>query len=216
MDADGSNQKRLSNSPAIYGNPAWSPDGRHIVFVSNLSGHREIYVMNSDGSGRTRLTISVGSESSDPTWSPDGTQIAYSVSPSRRNESQIYVMNADGSKQTQLTDNPGWCLYPSWSPDGRRIVFSYAIKSSPGKMDIFMMNADGSGKTKLTDTSNTSSQETCQVPNWSPDSANISFICSSISSPWGTIRIMNIAGSGQLNVDTKINADQNVGAAWQP
>jgi len=216
MDADGSNQKRLSNSPAIYKNPAWSPDGKHIVFVSNFSKHREIYIMNSDGSGQTRLTVSVGSESFDPTWSPDGTQIVYSVSPSGHDESQIYVMNSDGSKQTQLTNNPGWGYNPSWSPDGKQIAFTHANISSAGQNDIFVMNTDGSGQTKLTGTSKTSSQESCQVPNWSPDSANISFICSPINSPSGTIHIMNVAGSGQLNVDTKINADQNLGAVWQP
>ena len=216
MNADGSDQTRLSNSPAIYKNPAWSPDGKHIVFVSNLNRHREIYTMNSDGSGQTRLTVSVGSESFDPSWSPDGTQIVYSTSSSARNESQIYVMNSDGSKQTQLTNNPGWSYNPSWSPDGTRIAYTYANISSAGQNDIFVMNADGSGQTKLTGTSKTSSQESCQVPNWSPDSANISFICSSINNPSGTIHIMNITGSGQLNVDTKINADQNLGAVWQP
>ena len=58
--------------------PAFSPDGTKIAFVSleNGAANPEIYVMDADGSGRTRLTTSAGNDF-DPAWSPDGTKIAF-------------------------------------------------------------------------------------------------------------------------------------------
>jgi len=221
MDADGSNQTRLSSCLASCWSPVWSPDGKHIVYNSNLSGHWEIYVMNSDGSGQTRLIFSVGNGSFGPSWSPDGTQIAYAASTYGGNELQIFVMNADGSNRIQLTNNPGWNYSPSWSPDGRRIAYFYANKkwTEVDIWDIFVMNADGSGQTRLTHASKTNigiSGIGCELPNWSPDGTYISFICGSGYTFWGTIHIMNVADSGQLNIDTKILASKNYGARWQP
>ena len=67
MDADGSNQKRLSNSPAIYGNPAWSPDGRHIVFQRTVGRHPQIWTMLADGTHQQQLTRA--GDNSMPNWS---------------------------------------------------------------------------------------------------------------------------------------------------
>ncbi len=56
MDADGSNQTRLTDHPAADWSPSWSPDGKRIAFSSDRAGHHEIYVMNADGTGVLRLT----------------------------------------------------------------------------------------------------------------------------------------------------------------
>jgi TolB protein len=60
MNADGSGQRNLTRSVtypfASDGAPAWSPDGRKILFVSNRGGNAEVYVMNADGSGLRKLT----------------------------------------------------------------------------------------------------------------------------------------------------------------
>jgi TolB protein len=54
---DGGSPVRLTNNPAVDGEPAWSPDGHKIVFTSNRTGlfNFQIYVMSADGSGQTRL-----------------------------------------------------------------------------------------------------------------------------------------------------------------
>jgi len=58
MNADGSDQKRLTNNPAVDSTPSWSPDGKRIAFTSYRDGKKnsEIYVMNADGSALKNLT----------------------------------------------------------------------------------------------------------------------------------------------------------------
>ena len=80
--------------------PAWSPDGRTIVFVSWRDGNGEVYAMDADGSGPRNLTQNPANDVR-PAWSPDGRSIAFV---SRRDgNSEIYVMNADGSRKRNLT-----------------------------------------------------------------------------------------------------------------
>jgi len=59
----------LTADPGTDVVPAWSPDGRKIAFSSNRDGNPEIYVMNDDGSGQTRLTTDPGTDVV-PAWSP--------------------------------------------------------------------------------------------------------------------------------------------------
>ena len=56
MDANGSNQVRLTDNPAYDNEPAWSPDGTRIAFTSNRDGHSEIYLMDANGDNPVRLT----------------------------------------------------------------------------------------------------------------------------------------------------------------
>jgi dipeptidyl aminopeptidase/acylaminoacyl peptidase len=74
--------------------PAWSPDGRFIVFSSTRDGDPEIYVMTSTGTSPRRLTTSPGRDAH-PSWSPDGTKIVFQ-SPRQDGHTQIFVMDADG------------------------------------------------------------------------------------------------------------------------
>ena len=131
---DGSEQRRLTNSPGLDGFSAWSPDGRRIAFTSDRnSGNWELYFMNSDGIEQQCLTNTSEEDEGVPAWSPDGEKIAYVVDP--LGESTIHVMNADGSNQRRLVDG-NW---PSWSPDGERLAYT---DFSVGEERIAVMNAD--------------------------------------------------------------------------
>jgi serine/threonine protein kinase len=68
MNADGSGKSQLTDHPARDYDPAWSPDGTKIIFVSDRDGNGELYVMNADGSNLTRLTNTPEWEEL-PSWS---------------------------------------------------------------------------------------------------------------------------------------------------
>jgi Tol biopolymer transport system component len=80
----------------------YSPDGTKIVFQSTRDGQAEIYVMNSDGSGQTRLTENSAADTA-PSWSPDGTRILFTSLRDGPMSPALYVMTADGKNQTRVT-----------------------------------------------------------------------------------------------------------------
>ena len=135
--------------------PAWSRDGRTIVFVSWRDGNGEVYAMDADGSGPRNLTQHPAKDVR-PAWSPDGRRIAFV---SRRDgNSEVYVMNADGSGKRNLTRDRANDDYPTWSPDGRKIAFLRGRLRGPRRpactgaygYHLYVMNADGSGLRRLT------------------------------------------------------------------
>lgn len=90
--------------------PTWSPDGTKIAFAAypgypDFSAKEQIYVMNADGSGKTKLTQETTANCSRPAWSPDGSRIAFQKDyPGFSNTTEIWIMNADGSGAKALTD----------------------------------------------------------------------------------------------------------------
>ncbi len=203
MNADGSQQARLTTDPASDRSPAWSPDGTRIAFVSERdAGLPRIYVMNADGSGPTRLTSGFGNDDS-PSWSPDGSRIVFASTRDGRNK--IYVMNADGSNVVRLTDTPNADdVVPAYSPDGTRIAF---YSNRDGNREIYVMNADGSNQTRLT-----FNPEEDAVPAWSPDGSHIAF--ESMRDGNREIYLMLADGSNQTRL-TDNPADDTV-PAWSP
>ena len=175
-------------------------DGR-IVFSSDRSGDYEIYAMNANGTGVTRLTNAAGRDWQ-PAWSPDGRRIAFSSN--RSGDYEIYVMNEDGTGVSRLTNISGQDDTPAWSPDGRRIAFT---SRAGGNQDIYVMNANGSNVTRLTD----DPQEDGD-PSWSPDGSRIMFE-SHRHDTWD-IYVMNADGSNVTRLTT--HRQTNGSPAWSP
>ena len=184
MDADGGNQRNLTNHPNGDFDPSWSPDGKRIAFISDRDGHvnirnspnYEIYVMDADGGNQLNLTNDPHNDSS-PSWSPDGQRIVFSSD--RDNDRglniEIYVMDADGENQERLTNNLTEDQYPSWSPDGKRIAFSARrdghFENEFGiTYEIYVMDADGGNEQRVTENRNNDWN-----PSWSPDGQRIAF-----------------------------------------
>jgi len=173
-----------------------------IAFASNRDGNYEIYTMNADGSGPTRLTTNAADDV-DPTWSPDGTKIAFL---SKRDDSfEIYVMNADGSNQTRLTNNSNEEFDPAWSPDGAKIAFTSYLGGD--NYEIYVMDANGSNPTRLT-----TDPEDDSLPTWSPDSTKIAF--ASYRNRNYEIYVMSASGANQSNISN--NPAEDLYPAWSP
>ena len=98
--ADSGERRRLTTGGGD-GQPAWSPDGKQIAFISKEDGNFELYKINRDGSGKVRLTNTAQSDGL-PIWSPDGKWIAFRSD--RGGAWAIYAMRADGSGVTKVVD----------------------------------------------------------------------------------------------------------------
>jgi Tol biopolymer transport system component len=174
-----------------------------IVFASDRDGgYAEIYIMNANGTGQTRLTTNDARDLF-PAWSPDGSKIAFASD--RDGNYEIYVMNADGTGQTRITTNGASDEDPAWSPDGSKIAFS---SDRDGYAEIYIMNTDGTGQTRLT--TNVDVWE--GVPAWSPDGTKITFTSERDGN--FEIYVMNANGSGQTRLTT--NASWDSFPVWSP
>ncbi|MBN1138405.1 MAG: PD40 domain-containing protein, partial [Anaerolineae bacterium] len=145
--------RRLTESPAADGWPAWSPSGDQIAFHSDRGGDFDIWVMNADGSNPVNLTNHPGDDRY-PAWSPappeggtGGARIAFASD--RDGSYDIWVMNADGSGPFKLTDSPARDRYPIWSPDGTHLTFN---TDRDGNQEIYIMNASGGDLVNVTNT----------------------------------------------------------------
>jgi Tol biopolymer transport system component len=213
MNADGSNQQRLTSSTLSDLNPTWSPDGTRIAFATNRdypsSVGYEIYVMNTDGSNQQRLTYNAVDDAN-PAWSPDGTKIAFTTN--RDGNYEIYVMNADGNNPQRRTSNTASDGSPAWSPDGTRIVFVRNFQSS--NAEIYAINSDSCQEctgTAPIDLSGTISAADVD-PTFSPDGSRIAFATNRDGNY--EIYTMNPDGTGKIRVTN--NTASDLGPSWQP
>ncbi len=160
MDTEGKNVKRLTNSPGYDGGSFFSADGKLICFRAQVISDSvelqdyknllekglirpsklEIFIMNSDGSGRKQLT-SNGAANFCPFFTPDGKKIIFSSNmqdPKGRNF-ELYLIDVDGTGLEQITFNDVFDGFPMFSADGKKLVFASNRKEKvKGETNIFI------------------------------------------------------------------------------
>ncbi len=135
---------KLTPDTTSASDPAFSPDGSRIAFVSQRDGNAEIYIMNADGTGSTRVTNDPQPDGR-PSFTPDGQALVFH---SARNggKQQIWAVNVDGSGVTQLTRD-SVNSSPTISPDGQTIAY---VSTRNKDTDIWLMARDGSNQRQFT------------------------------------------------------------------
>jgi serine/threonine protein kinase/Tol biopolymer transport system component len=165
----------LTNIPAGACQPAWSPDGKRIVFTSPCAGkddnfkNSSLYIMNADGTDAKPLISEPGGDF-DPAWAPDGNRVAF-VS-YRNGRSQIFIYDFAAATASALP-NPSSDVdevrYPAWSPFGNQIVFS---AKRFNVYQIWVMADNGQGQQQVV----RSGQDYWDMnPTWSPNGETILF-----------------------------------------
>ena len=187
--------------------PARSPDGTRVAFVSLRDGNREIYVMDADGGNPVNLTRHEAPDDR-PAWSPDGRRIAFESD--RDGEvPHIFVMNADGSGVEQLTIEPQtpWALSPAWSPDGSSI----ACTSGQGVINWGIYSIDlASGALRLI----SKGGQRGTFPSWSPDGARIAYTVVDTVNDFSHVWVMAADGSGVQQLTFAESWDRD--PTWSP
>ncbi|MDQ4097940.1 MAG: hypothetical protein M3144_08755 [Actinomycetota bacterium] len=167
INADGTDERRITDERGSSYNPAWSPDGKWIAF-NNMDGASKQIFKVASGGGKAVALAPGGEINGTPAWSNDGTRIAFASDRSGKpptdyqraqtegpantavrliGAQDIFVMAADGSNVVRITSDPAWSHSPVWSPDDRYLAF---VSDQDGTYKIYVMAADGSGQVLLT------------------------------------------------------------------
>ena len=160
----------LTISPGLEDKPTWSPDGKHIAYMSDENGNFDIYVMNVDTGQALNLTEDHTGDDTNPEWSPDGNRIAYF---SERGGGGIYHLSNIGGAPI-LVINIATTTYRkfstnmSWSPDGSNLVYTNVSSLS-------IISVKGGKPEEIQLPPITRSRTNLFEPSWSPSGKRIAF-----------------------------------------
>lgn len=181
------------------GGTSWSPDGKTIVFVSNITGRNNLWFVPSEGGWPTQLTVS-DQRQSHPSWSPDGKWIAYQSDYDGDEQWDIFfvspktgqVVNVTKTREVSEED-------PTWSPNGRFLAYMVKPKTSPSyEIDVF----DTLMRETKHVTTNTTADKVNTSPIWSKDGKLIVYTQEEAKGTNSNIFIADVA-TGQSTLLTR-------------
>ena len=190
------------------GGPTWSPDGKTVAFISNLSGRNNIWLVPSEGGWPTQLTVSDQRQSS-PTWSPDGKWIAYMSDYDGDEQWDIFFVSPKTGQVVNVTNTREIAEEsPAWSPDGRYLAYTVKPKtSSVFEIDVY--------DTVLRDvkhlTSGTAKDRMNVAPIWSADGQFIFYTQEQSKGTDSNIFVVDVA-SAQSTLLTPHDGEKLYGA----
>lgn len=133
MDADGSNVKRLTDTPGYDGGPFWSADGSKITWrrFSEDGARAEVFTMNADGSGERQIThLNVMSWA--PFFHPSGDYLVFATNLQGFSNFELYIVDTQGAREpVRVTERDGFDGLATFTPDGKTI--SWTSNATPKK-----------------------------------------------------------------------------------
>ena len=120
------------------GSSAWSPDGKTIAFVSNISGRNNLWLVAAEGGWPTQLTISDQRQTS-PAWSPDGKWVAYMSDYDGDEQWDVFLVSPKTGQVVNVTNTREIAEEsPAWSPNARYLAYMVKPKtSSVYEIDVY-------------------------------------------------------------------------------
>jgi len=167
---DGKDAWQLTTDSVDHEDPAWSPDGTEVAFVSLTATTEQIALIPATG-GSIRLVTPATERAIHPNWAPDGRHLAYctddDLKPPKKNDAAIRVIDLQDSSIRELISG-GVNTYPAWSPDGKHLAFRRMLGES--NSEVFLADSDGTHIRNLTD-----NPAFDGWPAWSPDGNRLAF-----------------------------------------
>jgi eukaryotic-like serine/threonine-protein kinase len=139
-----SQARQITSGAAKYYGGMWTPDGK-LIYVSDVSGNHDLWIMDADGSNQKQLTADA-SDNGQPAISPDGRTIVF-ISDRKDARHNLWKMDIDGSNVRQLTTGH-YDRHPTFSPDGKWVIYASMGVSNP---NLWRVSVDGGEAVKLTD-----------------------------------------------------------------
>jgi len=143
MNSDGSDKRKLTDTPGYDGGPFFSPDGDRVIWRRfSEDGHSaDVYTMKTDGTDEKRLT-DFGCLSWAPYYHPSGDYIVWAANKEGYSNFEIYMADADGLKEpVRVTFTGGFDGLPVFSPDGTKMVWT-SSRTNNGKAQLYLATWD--------------------------------------------------------------------------
>jgi TolB protein len=199
---------RLTNDGYFKQRPAWSPDGKQLVFARHRGATIFLWLRNLESGKEERLTKTEHPEY-DAVFSPNGKELlfAYDTASPNQGDIEVHRLDFESRKPTPVAVTEGSLSHeesPCWSPDGKRIAFT---STRHGNQELYVATRDGKEPLRLT-----SDPAVDAHPSWSPDGKRIVFS----TNRWGDLELASIRpdGTGLTQLTTSPGLDDY--PSWSP